>query len=307
MEDYKEKIGRAFKGVNISCFKDVRCVEPFTAPLITFLTSEKIKNKVDVLRLASGSRRQELKKSLPCATISGIFSKRCTSGLIEHTGLIAIDIDAKDNPAADIDGAEAFKAVAAQLPYVAYAGKSVSGEGVFAICRIQCNYHNESFQQIQEDFRQRGVVVDKGCCDVTRLRFISYDNEPYVNPGACILELSPSCFFLQTKKGIAPIVPKITCVVSNDYFNADKILKLVERTGRKLCCSYQEWLEIGFALADLGENGRWLFQRVSMLCPEKYDRETADRKFTELLEAKPTHKKKITIATFFYKMREALR
>ena len=69
-------------------------------PLGTFLFCKEYKD--DILRLRAvfdKEKRNALKRSLPQATISGVFSPtRAKNNLSQHSGLICVDIDAKDNP-----------------------------------------------------------------------------------------------------------------------------------------------------------------------------------------------------------------
>ncbi|MBK8045184.1 MAG: hypothetical protein IPK21_22585 [Haliscomenobacter sp.] len=68
--------------------------------------------------------RARLKKQIPAFTPSGLFAHRSKGGLIAHTGLIALDIDAKDN-AERLTNYGELKSELAELPFVAYVGQSV--------------------------------------------------------------------------------------------------------------------------------------------------------------------------------------
>lgn len=89
-------------------------------PLGTFLFCKKYKD--DILRLRAvfdKEKRNALKRSLPQATISGVFSPtRAKNNLSQHSGLICVDIDAKDNP--DILDWETLKQDLSVLPQIAY-------------------------------------------------------------------------------------------------------------------------------------------------------------------------------------------
>ena len=69
----------------------------------------------------------------------------------------------------------------------------------------------------------------------------------------------------------------------------------VARLNEDLTDGYSKWVEIGMALANLGEAGREFFHAVSSVYPG-YDRAKADTKFTNLLRTT----RKVTIATFFH-------
>ena len=78
----------------------------------------------------------------------------------------------------------------------------------------------------------------------------------------------------------------------------DKVARLTEvvvRRGIDLTDGYSNWVEIGMALANLGEAGREFFHAVSSVYP-CYDWAKADTKFTNLLRTT----RKVTIVTFFH-------
>ncbi len=44
----------------------------------------------------------EAKRKLPCFTASGTFERRTLAGLLQHSGIVALDLDAKQNPGVDM-------------------------------------------------------------------------------------------------------------------------------------------------------------------------------------------------------------
>lgn len=92
--------------------------------------------------------------------------------------LLTLDFD--NHP--DIEEA---KRILATLPYVYYAGLSVSGRGLFAIIPIAAQdltEHKTYFHALEKEMQTLGLTIDKACKDVTRLRVVSYDPDPYINP-----------------------------------------------------------------------------------------------------------------------------
>ena len=131
-----------------------------------------------------------------------------------------------------------------------------------------------------------------------RLRFVSYDSEPYINDNAEPFRITDAA----TKP--KPNPTKTTVVLGQRTWNEspeatlDKVARLTElvvRRGIDLTDGYSNWIEIGMALANLGEAGREFFHAVSSVYPG-YDRTKADTKFTNLLRTT----RKVTIATFFH-------
>jgi hypothetical protein len=132
---------------------------------------------------ADPSRQDGLKKNVGSITVSGIFKTRSIAGLIKHSGLIALDIDADKNPGMDF---EAFKKhTAPTLPWVAACMYSVRGKGLVVYAPIELGeHHGEHFDSLADDFKQLGVTIDPACRDVSRLRIITFDPEPYLNTSA---------------------------------------------------------------------------------------------------------------------------
>lgn len=129
--------------------------------------------------------RSAAKKLLPCVTVSGIFSGgHHSSNLVQHSGLICMDFDLDSNPFL-ADRVEEFRETLEQDQFVKLAFASASGQGLAVICRIEPDRHGEAFDALSEWFRQSyGLKADKGCRDITRLRFASWDDNAEVSEKA---------------------------------------------------------------------------------------------------------------------------
>ena len=147
-------------------------------------------------------RIASLKKSLPAGIISGVTVDGISEqSIIERNNVIAIDIDAKDNPA--LYDWEAVKAAVSKSPCVAYAGLSVSGLGIFVLIPIDdATKHKQHFDAIVSDFANttftimqnedteptilHGIRLDPAPSNIASKRFVSYDPQPYWNTEAQI-------------------------------------------------------------------------------------------------------------------------
>ena len=138
--------------------------------------------KIERIRATNDpEERGRLKKEIPAFTPSGLFAHRRNGGLIAHTGLIALDIDAKHNAERLTNYAE-IKSELAKLPFVAYVGQSVSATGYWALIPIKNpDRHKQHFKALEIAFGNAGLIIDNACIDVPRLRFWSYDPDPYIN------------------------------------------------------------------------------------------------------------------------------
>lgn len=250
--------------------------------------------KDDILRLRAvfdKEKRNALKRSLPQATISGVFSPtRAKNNLSQHSGLICVDIDAKDNP--DILDWETLKQDLSVLPQIAYCTLSVSGKGLFLVIPLRYpEKHLQQFRQLQIDFRKMGIMIDSACSDITRLRCLSYDEHPIINENATLYEgvyvekpkhkSFPTCFIYEGENTSAEVA--VCC-------------RKIQQCGIDITASYDDWLKVGCALATLGESGRSLFHICSWQ-NAKYNAAKTDKMFTDLLRR---NYQQVNIATFFW-------
>lgn len=266
-----------------------------TANLLHFLTDPTHADQVHRIRgIEDKDERDRLKKQLPVITASGIFSGRATmDNLVRHTGLMAIDIDGKDNP--QYPDAATLRDACAAIPEVAYAGLSASGRGCFLLIPIKYpEHHLAHFSFIEAYFAKEGVKIDAKCWNINRLRFYSYDPEAKFRHDARPLEnwTPPQPKQSPPKKAARPSG-------SGDTWNqVNQIVQQVEARKIDLTNGYDNWLKIAFALADeFREDGRDLFHRISSIYPG-YDPGEADRQYTNCIKGRGTNK--VTIATLFH-------
>ena len=175
------------------------------------------------------------------------------------------------------------------IPQILYAGCSIRGKGWFAIFRIAYpDKHKAQFEALQRDFESSGLVIDKACKDVSRMRFISYDPEPYVNENATLynkvwVEPKPTYHSTSTYCG------------GDDIEQVEKCCHIIADRGIDITATYDDWFHVGAALASLGERGRRLFHLVSSQ-NAKYKAAETDKKFDNLLR----NVSSINIGTFFH-------
>ena len=158
--------------------------------MATFLTTDKYKDKVEDYRrkYQDYKRRkkngEDVKKpkkdGIPMITPSGIFSYRSMDNLVHFNRCICIDIDGIDNP-------EEIKKLISEYSNLWFAGLSVSGEGLFAIYKLDCDEDRflDAFHKLKEWFKKEfNVEVDMARKDIVGARYASYDPNYYYNPNA---------------------------------------------------------------------------------------------------------------------------
>jgi hypothetical protein len=126
-------------------------------------------------------KANDLKKKLPCFTISATFNKRRKpSNIDSYTGLLHLDYDKLNN-------AQKVKAQVLKMPFTYAAFISPSGKGVKVIvkCDSNLNTHGEVFNSLKDYYDgELSTESDGAVKDVPRLCFVSYDPDLYLNENA---------------------------------------------------------------------------------------------------------------------------
>lgn len=284
-----------FQDIQISVYRGVRDIKGHISTLFEFLNNVEYDAIQELRSCTDQNRRKQIKLSLPQATISGIFSPtRAAGNLVRHSGLICVDIDGKDNPhIANFN--TLIEDTLSQLEEVAYASRSVSGNGYFVIIPLKYpEAHKAHFEKLVRDFAALDIVIDRACGDVSRLRCQSFDLHQYIN-----LSAKPYEGLYHEPK---PVRPTYTYNFSG-IDAEDKVMQLcreIANRGIDLTGSYDDWMKIGAALSSLGESGRQWFHLCSAQ-NQKYNAAECDRKFNNLLRSN----RRIGIGTFFYLCKNA--
>lgn len=119
-----------------------------------------------------------LKKSLPGITPGCLIEpmkSRTHSNISSLTGWMQVDVDC----VADVEG---IRDTIAKISYVAYSSISASGQGIWALVRVdKPELSKLYFRQLSHDLRTRGIDIDisKGA-NPTDFRFYSYDENAII-------------------------------------------------------------------------------------------------------------------------------
>lgn len=286
--------------IEVSAFENATSVVPKNVDLFQWLTTENNKSLVEKIRNAVDSNlRSQLKKQLPCITPSGIFKKRAKNELKKHSGFICIDIDIKDNK--ELENFHDLKDLIKDLDCVAYCSLSVSGEGNFALIPLSnTEKHKEHFESLKVDFKTCGIEIDSSCSDVSRLRFASYDEKPYIN-----LNAKPYNKIIPVKSSKSFVVKKINATMNPTGISGDveKLINEIESKEVDITENYKTWFAIGCSIAKkFGENGREYFHRISRY-HQSYSIENTNTQYSACLNNKD--KNEYNIETLFWYAKKA--
>jgi len=216
----------------------------------------------------------EQKRSLPGFTPSGLFEGgRKLQHLKEYSGVIVLDLDDLSP-----DAMVSIRSLVEEISFTYACFISPGNQGLKILVRVFSRpvLHTQAFNEVKELYeRELNVLIDPCGKDVTRLCFVSWDEDLYFNPSSAIF---------------------------NPYVNLleediDKVVRKIEEKKLDITVDYDTWLRIGFALTDaLGEEGRTYFHRLSRFYPG-YNEPDCNLQFDRCLHAGNTG---VTSALFFH-------
>lgn len=263
---------------------------PKPVSLMKWLTSSKYAPQVEAIRKAATKQeRDAMKAKLPAITPSGTFSSREEGGLLQHSGLIQIDIDLNENT--HITNFTELKEQLARVQNIAYLGYSVSGTGFWGLIPIlHPDKHKQHFAALKNDFLAWGIRLDEKPGNVASLRGYSWDAEAHFNHHA-----TPYAKLYEAKPEAYKPNPSVRFEASTEGEKVEAVLKQIEGRSFDITEGYGKWFSLGCALAnEFNETGRDYFHRISQFHKGYSQRET-DNQFNRCLSRRYS----FTLATFF--------
>jgi hypothetical protein len=185
-----------YNGINPRPTKDVTWQY-----VLSLIKDGEYKNQVNKAReIKNPDEYRKFKTNLDSVTFAGTFnSVRNKDHVLSTTGLIIPDLD----HIKDVD--KIFNQIV-QDEKTWFAFRSPSGEG------IKCGFrargirndddHKVFFKAVYRYFKfVYGIDIDPSCKDISRLTFLSFDEQTYINP-------SPIYFNIEAWKEVSPLTPK---------------------------------------------------------------------------------------------------
>lgn len=289
------------KNTNVSFFGNVKYNRPYkTITLLDWYLKYSVyyKNMIDKIRLQYDINKKIAKKMksdyLPCVTISAVFDSYRRIDLAKTINpVLAIDIDYDDNP--HIEDWDHLKETVSELPFVFLTSYSCSGKGLYCLVYFDTNKDlNKIFNALQDDFKQLGIIIDKNCRDITRLRFVSWDDKILIKPEDIDIDIyNKEMDLVPVQKIImnneytygskyineTEFIQKHQTINETDDFIYSAVYHLITQCNYR-ANDYHTWLQDGFRLATFGEYGFILFMLLSMNS-DNYDEHAAKQKFLE--------------------------
>lgn len=249
--------------------------------------------------------------NLPYVTPSGVFSYCSDACLVNHSGLLCIDLDGVE----DVDGLKQ-RLIADGHFCTVLAFRSPSGNGLkwFIVIALTTADHKTWFHAIRNYLLANydsltPKMVDSQCQNVSRACFLCYDPLVYVNTDVT----EPQQHFdpiawAGKSDGVKQSKPKSVSASSQPLLPMEELAKAravareLVRRGANIADSYGDYLKLGFALANgLGNQGRDLYHQLSSMSP-KYREGDCERKWQQCLRQNDG---RTTIATFYQMAKQA--
>jgi hypothetical protein len=157
----------------------------------------------------------EAKKKLPAFTTSGMFDGgRKMEFIVDYTQILALDIDKLPDEAL-----ARIKELVCASHYTFACFVSPSGKGLKILVKVNSELpeHKMAFLKLQSYYRMlTGVEIDPSGKDVTRLCFVSLDEELYHNPSAKVFDAL--CEEQETQETITRYIRCIALVEKKETF-----------------------------------------------------------------------------------------
>jgi len=156
------------------------------------IKTDKYKNVITYLRKSLAESKMEAyeraKKSLPAFTPSACFkSGRKLEFITAYTQMVVLDIDKLSK-----EQLTNAKALASQSPYTFASFTSPSGNGLKIFVKVNSSQenHKDAFLALQKYYEELlALPIDKSGKDVTRLCFVSFDTDLFLNENASVFPI----------------------------------------------------------------------------------------------------------------------
>lgn len=236
--------------------------------ILTLVREGRWKDKIEALRSKVLEETDDVKKhekeigklkgKLPYFTASGAFSERTIEGLIQHSGKLAIDFDKLSDIPATREKLIGDK-------YTEYVFASCTGRGLCVIVNIDSSKHLDSFLFLEKYYKEvYGLTIDKACKDVSRARYISFDEDLFYNPYAEPVDITFN---------ISTYDPTGSMTIDNDDEKYDWVKKLVDKQSSFISGQRHEYaINLSSFLNKCGVDQTYAFNRMmSDFCSSDFD------------------------------------
>jgi hypothetical protein len=190
------------------------------------IKSDKYQSEINSIRYAlhKGDEKtaEEIKSNLLGFTTSGTFGEsRTKANIVTYSQVVCLDFD--DIPLTEINNLVTL-INGCRYTFASFISPSNEGLKVFIKVNSNAEQHTTVYNQIANFYKElSGYDFDAKCKDITRLCFVSYDTDLFLNENAVIFEV---------KEEIKPLKTEPIREVKHDFTTdelLDKCLKFTEQ------------------------------------------------------------------------------
>ena len=255
-----------------------------------------------------------LKWQSPYAILQGQCPDKSEYGFTCFSNVLCIDIDAPKPTETNalnswVNDWEQVKGLLASFPWVAYCAISAGGEGVFCLVPVADaeHHHKDYFAAVAQTIKQAcNIDADEGTKNINRLRFMTYDPNPYINRNALVWDRMPRQDERQAKPQRSRMIgdrsAQPSTLTETDRRRVKLIVEYCLKHNVSVTYAYDDWMKVGgFFAHQWGDaEGDSLFHELSQL-DMSYRPIDADRK---LMSMARYHPHPATLTTFYRECRD---
>lgn len=238
------------------------------------------RQQVEAVRGASGADRKSIKNKLFTVYPSVLMKGSKTAAAIdEYTGILVVDVDAKDNAPDLLDWApRALRGDQFTLAFHRSCGGS--GLAIYYLVDSTQTEHAAAYRELSERLMHlHSINSDPSCVNANRARLTSYDPEAYINLNADSW---------QVREQPAQVGREVLGAAALGEGEGHSIALAAIAAGVDLTQTEYDWFRLGKWVAQqYGDEGRELFHQLSQFHP-KYNTRQTDNKFTALVRGMST-------------------
>lgn len=257
----------------------------------------------DVLEQQGERKYKEAKRTLPAIAFCGEFSGgHAKEDLVRYNNLLVFDVD----HLTEDEMQKAYSTMSSDEHILAF-WVSPSGNGYKGLIRVMYQSvlesigldlcYKKAFQEVTTYFHNHfGIELDTNCSDYSRICYVCWDPNLYVNdyavpfPVDCCQVSKEEKKFARASSSDQVISTTVTKIVNvpgknsqHDRNMVSAILKYLAKRNLSITRMYDDWLRVGFALAnsfnyDLGIK---FFLAFSKMDADKYDESKCIEKLKE--------------------------
>jgi hypothetical protein len=237
---------------------------PLSTILTAFQRDERVQQQVEQVRAAQDKESYaQAKNKLPVVIFGGKFNNRKNSGLVEASGLMALDFDVDTQAESD-----ELKDMLKDDPYIYSFFLSTGGLGYRALIKIPKVESDAQYKSYFYSISEHYKNIDAACKDIARASFYTHDPDLYINPEAKVWtdykELDSKPNLSQLTK---PIAKKTDYKLANRIINVIRYAQEGERHSKILKAARLMGGYISAGRIEYHEAERLLKQEAAALCP----------------------------------------